>query len=70
MKKKMRILYWSVEINLVLWLMIMGPIWVGEQSQALDRTLAYAKTITLIGLLFSASIQHYAYYNVRKELKK
>ena len=52
MRKKLWILCCSIEINLFLWLMIFGCIWVGGRTQMFERTLSHAKTISLIGGAF------------------
>lgn len=67
MKSKWRFLYWSVEINLVLWFMSFGLIVADVDT---DEYKLSGKIIVIIGLIFSAIVQHWAYYNIRKEYKE
>jgi len=73
MKKKLRTLYLSIEINLILWLVVFGGYWPNslrpesttEVSQISGNIVKFG---ILIGFLFAAIVQHWAFYNVRKEL--
>ena len=51
MKIKLRQLYWSIEINFILWLVIFGYVWAGRQLQMAEKVLTFARAITLIGFL-------------------
>jgi hypothetical protein len=65
MKKKFKALYLSIEINFVLWLVVSGSV-LFSNTMSTDAI----KIIALVGLLFAAILQHWAYYGIRKEYKK
>lgn len=50
-----KILYWSIELNLILWLVFM----VFAFSEKYAGSL---KVLIITGVLFSAILQHWAYY--------
>lgn len=52
-----RLLYWTVEINLLLWLAVAGATLFGNAG--------VARYVAIAGVTFSAVFQHWAYYNVR-----
>ncbi len=54
-------LFLSIEINLILWLAVVGALF-AEASEA-----SHARTIALVGCGVAAVIQHWAYYNIRKK---
>ncbi len=58
-KKKMRFLFSCIEINLVLWLVVLGTIKDGNVSKN-DKILFFGCFI------FAALLQHWAYYNLYK----
>jgi hypothetical protein len=59
MKKKFKALYLSIEINFVLWLVVSGSV-LFSNTMSTDAI----KIIALVGLLFAAILQHWAYYMV------
>ena len=52
-----RLLYWTVEVNLLLWLAVAGATFLGNAG--------VARYVAIAGAVFSAVFQHWAYYNVR-----
>jgi hypothetical protein len=61
MNKKIIKLFWTIEINLLLWIGMTGAIF-SESSNN--------KTYAVIGLAVAAILQHWAYYDIYKESKK
>ncbi len=57
----MRTLLLVIEINLILWLIMVGVL-MGDPSDTGD-----ARTMALIGFGFAAVVQHWAYYRIRKK---
>ncbi len=69
MKRNLRTMFLCVEINLLMWIMLCGMAW----SAARDRATSWvggdavvSGKLLLVGLVFAAIIQHWAYYSVRK----
>ena len=58
MKLALRILFVAIEINLILWLVGLGIL------LASDAVSALAKKWVVVGTLFAAVIQHWAFYAV------
>ena len=56
-----KLLYWSIEINLILWLGVLG-------LSNFENEAAMLRTMAIIGTLFSAILQHWAYYKIRNKL--
>lgn len=57
-------MFLAIEINLILWLMVVGQL-VGSPSVA-----GQVKTAAMIGFVVAAVVQHWAYYNIRKKPKQ
>ena len=57
----MKMLFFSIEVNLLLWLAVVGMLF----ADPLD--VSQAKTMTIIGCGIAAVIQHWAFYNIRKK---
>ena len=57
-----RVVFFSIEINLILWLVVNGFTWMGED-------LSVIKTWTTIGVIGSALLQHWAYYRIYKKAR-
>lgn len=62
MEKKLKFIFFAIEVNLILWL---GALFAVQPDVDLD-----AKTMVLIGCITAAILQHIAYYSLYKELKK
>ena len=60
---KLRVVNWTIWINMFLWLMAFGSVANPSKSQIDENFLKY---IVGGGFLFSALLQHWAYYNLRK----
>lgn len=60
MQTKLSSLFLVIEVNLVLWIILLGR---PASSSAPTKNI---KTVTIIGLAFAAIVQHWAYYNIRK----
>lgn len=70
MKSKLRALFVAVEINLLLWLAACGQGWVssGHSGGSWWRgAVAIDAWLMLMGLIFAATVQHWAYYAIRRE---
>lgn len=63
MKQTLRKMFLVVEINLILWLAIFGMAFDSYESMRSVTKLA------LVGLVFAAVAQHWAYYAVYKKAK-
>ncbi|UCD27869.1 MAG: hypothetical protein JSV03_12295 [Planctomycetota bacterium] len=59
MRTKLKFLYWTIEINLILWLVMIGSVFA-------DQDLKLIKPVAIIGFVLSALLQHWAYYHLRK----
>jgi hypothetical protein len=55
------LLYWSIEINVILWMLVLGYM-VHQNISGTVRVIAF------IGFIFSAVLQHWAYHKVKSEL--
>jgi hypothetical protein len=62
-KKQMRNLFSTIELNMLLWLMVCGAVW----SSSIDKNIQYFATV---GMVVSAMLQHWAYYNLYKRSKE
>jgi hypothetical protein len=70
MKTTMKILFLSVEVNLVLWLMLGGFALGGGDLgyEWLRGDVSMPRYLPIAGLVFAAVVQHWAYYKVWKKL--
>ena len=59
MRNKLNFMCWTIEINLILWLVAIGCV-LTEQDYNLLRLIAIA------GFALTALLQHWAYYYLRK----
>ena len=57
----MKMLFFSIEVNLILWMVVAGILF-GNPSDVTG-----AKTFAIIGFGLAAVVQHWAYYNIRKK---
>jgi hypothetical protein len=57
----LRLLYWSIEINLILWMAVFGLM-----AAPKGDDIWLADKVAIVGFMFSALLQHWAYYNVRR----
>ena len=64
MKGTLRVMFFTVEVNLILWLSVAGMLFA---AQVQDQTI---KTAVLVGAVFAAIAQHWAYYAVYKRAKQ
>ena len=62
MKRKLWIMFMTVEVNLILWLAVCGNAW--TNNQRVDTALLW------VGLAFSIVVQHWAYYSIYKAAKQ
>lgn len=60
--KQMRNLFAVIEINLLLWLTVCGTVW----SSSIDKEVKY---FAAAGMIISALLQHWAYYNIYRNTK-
>ena len=64
MKRTMRLMFFAVEGNLLLWLAMLGML-----LEAADQDQS-VKTMVVVGTAFAAIVQHWAYYAVYKKAKQ
>jgi len=55
----MKLLYFAIELNLILWLALIGVLF------ATGTDVGTVKTIAIVGVVLSALVQHCAYYRLR-----
>jgi hypothetical protein len=71
MKRKLRIMFLVTELNLLLWLAIFGMAAsnIDDQEQASwwTATAEIQISLVLVGVVFAAVVQHWAYYALYKE---
>ncbi len=71
MKRKLGIMFLVTELNLVLWLVVLGmaagSIEEGDQAAWWNAVAEVKLSVVLIGVAFAAIVQHWAYYAVHKE---
>ncbi len=60
--KQMRNLFAVIEVNVLLWLIVCGAVW----SSSVERNVKY---IAAAGMVISALLQHWAYYNLYRRAK-
>jgi hypothetical protein len=58
-----RLMLFSIEINLILWLAVVGALFADPSDAGLAGPTA------IVGCGFAAVIQHWAYHNIRKKPK-
>ena len=63
MRNKLRLLYWSIEINLILWLLTVVMFFSMKMVEE-------ARYFAVAGLIFAAVVQHWAFYYLRREYLK
>jgi len=63
MENKLRGLFWTIEINLVLWIAVLASIILSKGAEPSLKYIAGA------GAVFAALMQHWAYYNLYKSSK-
>jgi hypothetical protein len=66
----LRRIYWSIEINLVLWLVVMGNGLAKRSTDYWPDVLEVDSTVVLVGLGLSAVLQHWAYYGLRRDFSR
>jgi hypothetical protein len=64
MKGTLKKLFLTVEINLILWLIAFGMI------MKSDEDVSGLKTVIIVGVVFAAIVQHWAYYAAYKRAKQ
>lgn len=62
---KLRAVYWTIWVNMFLWMAAFGFV----MQQRSPEQAEYAKYMVGGGFLFSALLQHWAYYNLRKSVE-
>ena len=69
MTKYERILFWVIEINFFLWLMVLGSvITISETNDS--QMLQYHKYTCIVGVIFAVGLQHWSYYKIYKPAKE
>ncbi len=61
--RQMKNLFTVIEVNLILWLIVCGSVW----SSSVE---SHVKYFAGAGMIISAFLQHWAYYNIYKKTKK
>jgi hypothetical protein len=61
--KQMRNLFAVIEVNVLLWLVVCGAVW---SSSVAQETKVFAGA----GMVISALLQHWAYYNLYRKTKE
>ena len=64
MKRTLRIMFIAIEINLIMWLLMLGV------TSVTDAGVPSSGTTVLVGLVLAAVVQHWAYYTVYKWAKQ
>jgi hypothetical protein len=70
MKRKLRVMFLVIEVNLLLWLAVCGMAWANANDSAASwwrGGVQVDATLLLVGLIFAALAQHWAYYAIHKE---
>lgn len=60
MKKGSRGVFWATGINLIFWLATIG-------SVMTEPTTRSTQGVVVVGFLFAAGFQHWAYYNLKRK---
>ncbi len=60
MKKRSSGMFWAIEINLIFWLLTLGSV----ISDQMNRSTT---GVVVVGFLFAAGFQHWAYYNLKQK---
>ena len=63
MEKKLKRMFWAIEINAILWFSVLGLI-------ARTTVELPIKVFVVVGLIFAAGLQHWAYYGIYKKIKE
>ena len=63
MERTLKKMFVAIEVNLLLWLAVFGAT-LGNDAQP------GAKPLVIVGLVFSAVVQHWAYYACYKKAKE
>ena len=61
-RRQLRGLFIAIEVNLFIWLAVCGALWAPADA---DVPVAHYATG---GMIFAASIQHWAYYNLHRKV--
>ena len=59
MRTKLKFLYWSIEINLIMWILMLGILFTSQEMELV-------KPVAIIGFVLSMLLQHWAYYRLYK----
>lgn len=63
MQAKIKRVFWAIEVNLILWVMVVGITFGGQ----LDEIRKY---VVGAGFIFAALFQHWAYYGLYRAAKR
>lgn len=64
MRRTLKLLFWTIEINLILWVVALGAVFsTNEHGRA-------AKSVVAVGVIFAILAQHWAYYAVYKRAQE
>lgn len=63
MEQKLKIMYWAIEVNLLLWIAALVCI-VG------DNVMGYIRTSVVIGVIGAAILQFWAHYDLTREYQR
>ena len=64
MKRTLWYMFLAIEINLVIWLAVLGMLFAAEPVET------PIKTTVVAGVVFAAIVQHWAYYSVYKRARQ
>lgn len=64
MRRTLKLLFWTIEINLILWVVALGAVF------SADEHGPTAKSVVAVGLVFAMLAQHWAYYAVYKRAQE
>lgn len=64
MKRTLKALFLTVEVNLLFWLAALATTWESEGG------VGGAKSVVIAGTVFAVVVQHWAYYAVYRQAKQ
>jgi len=62
--KQLRGLFFAIEVNLLLWLVVCGALWLSSSVEE------FTKHVATGGMIAAALLQHWAYYGLYKRAKQ
>ena len=64
MRRTLKLLFWVIEINLILWVIALGSVF------SVDMQGRGVKGVIIAGVVFAILAQHWAYYSVYKRARE